>query len=781
MTDETGPDIDAGVAEKIAAAKAAAGLAKPPTASNRPTIVITVGELERIVNEIEAAILASDRGLYQRGEFVVAPGIGKMKTWDGKPVMVQVIDERGNYALLEDFEVVANFEKYDKRAKKNVKCAPGLDLVYTFKQRKNRLRLPYLVGVINCPSIKANGELVTTPGYDEATGILYDPLGVQFPPVPDRPTKDQAGEALKRVKRLIRTFPFVGKQKPFGEDEAPSMDRSAALSLFITPLVRAFLPSAPLHGLDAPIRGSGKSKLVDIASVLVAGHRQGVTPKGKTDEETEKRFASLILRGDRIISLDNVDAPIEGELFNQVLTQESVNIRPLGFSKSITVRCSFFLTINGNNLVLKGDLDRRSLLCRLDPQCPRPELEQFSYNPIADARQNRGPLVADCLTVLRAYHIAGQPTRPPALQEFNEWSDTVRSALMWLGEADPVKTMERIYSINPVITDLKSVLGAWHDEFGEHPTSSNEAIRVAVQTLAVPGGEIERSDGSKFTTVDHIHTHPGLRNALLGVAGRSGKIDGNALGQWLRKHVGRIVDIGDGNVRNYIALDEPKTYRGVQHWATVPKYHDDQNIPAARDEVSGARSASGGGMEGGPDDLPTRGKLADCNVGATEPNTGTTFHPSTTRPTGVDEGIHAEAVAAPGTGGADPAPPAAPITTTGNGSAPGRPVPPGTVCDQCSGPFAECDVAHPFAAGGGTIWLHPECVRFRFPGKAPPPGAENSAPAPQAADQVPFMITIQMRWQLQVLRYTPAEISRLTPAEALAIIKAGRRADGMTA
>jgi hypothetical protein len=44
--------------------------------------------------------------------------------------------------------------------------------------------------------------------------------------------------------------------------------------------------------------GAGKWKLVDIASILATGHEAGVTPQGETREEAEKRFSTLLLRGD---------------------------------------------------------------------------------------------------------------------------------------------------------------------------------------------------------------------------------------------------------------------------------------------------------------------------------------------------------------------------------------------------------------------------------------------------------------------------------------------------
>ena len=62
------------------------------------------------------------------------------------------------------------------------------------------------------------------------------------------------------------------------------------------------------------------------------------------------------------------------------------------------------------------------------------------------------------LTILRAYHVAGRPNRPPRLQSFEQWSDTVRGALMWLGAGDPAGTMDRLRKADPVLASLTAVL-----------------------------------------------------------------------------------------------------------------------------------------------------------------------------------------------------------------------------------------------------------------------------------------------------------------------------------
>ena len=127
---------------------------------------------------------------------------------------------------------------------------------------------------------------------------------------------------------------------------------------------------------------------------------------------------------------------------------------------------NMLITANGNNLVIKGDLGRRTLVARLDPKVERPELQTFDYDPKADAKARRPELVAAVLTVLCAYHVAGRPDRPPPLANFENWSDLVRGALMWLQFADPVKTMERTRRKDPLLQDVETVLVQVLEGFG---------------------------------------------------------------------------------------------------------------------------------------------------------------------------------------------------------------------------------------------------------------------------------------------------------------------------
>ena len=305
----------------------------------RPTITIAAGDIERIVDEVEAALIAADRGLYQRDGRIVGVELVPASAAGGKKITVTSICERGDMALREDASSAAAFEKFDARVDGMVTADPPMPIIQTLQQRRGKLRFPVLAGVVHTPTMRADGSLLTKPGYDPATGLLFDPLGVTFRPIPDRPTRDDAVKALAEIGCLIEHFPFV----------TPA-HRAVALSGILTALIRRCLRTAPFHAFSAPIRGSGKSLLVDVASVIATGDEAPVINAGGDDVELEKRLVPSLLAGSPIITIDNASRPIGGDLLCQMLTQTMVRPRILGKSETPTCPAGAFVAGTGTEL-----------------------------------------------------------------------------------------------------------------------------------------------------------------------------------------------------------------------------------------------------------------------------------------------------------------------------------------------------------------------------------------------------------------------------------------------
>ena len=382
---------------------------------------------------------------------------------------------------------------------------------------------PGALGNYQRPTLRPDGSVLDQPGYDVSTGLLLVETEVFYPPIPTAPTQLEALLALGVLERLLGGFPFVDKSS-----------KAVALSCILSACIRRSLPTAPLHGFTAPAPGSGKSFLVDIVCLIASGREAAVMAQGRTAEELEKRLGAMLLAGDPVIAIDNCDASLGGDFLCAIITQQTTRIRILGRSEAPELPSNSLITATGNNLQLEGDMARRALLCQLDPREERPELREFSFNPATWVKEDRGKYVAAVLTVLRAYRHAGCPNKPTPLASFEDWSNWVRGALIWLGQADPVETMEEVRDLDPKRNKMVAIVTQWGLVVGADEVTVSRLIDVACAKQCVEPRQGTSQDGAEFL-------HSEFREALLTVAGVQGAINSARLGNWLRGNKDRLV------------------------------------------------------------------------------------------------------------------------------------------------------------------------------------------------------------------------------------------------
>jgi hypothetical protein len=489
------------------------GSAAPITSTPWPQIQIKAGELPRVVNEAEDALILLGREIFQRGGMLVRPVLNKSlkASADRETESWQLVPVTCPY-LVEVLCCAAQFLRYDRRAKKFVPVDAPEKVAETYLSRQGHWKLPLLAGVVNTPFLRVDGSICETAGYDPDSYLLFKPENQVFPPVPQYPSKTDAAAALKQLCKLTEGFPFVDPE-----------DRAVALTGMLTVLDRRSMTTAPLIAFTAPSAGTGKSLLVDLMSVLATGRLMPVLSQGKDETEFEKRLGASLLAGDSCISIDNCEAPLSGALLCQAITQGELNIRLLGYSRNIPTAMNASIFATGNNLVIAGDLTRRCLLGSLDAGVERPELRKFTVDVIEEAHINRGDLVVAGLTILRAWHVAytsGERVNVDPLGGFEVWSRRVREALIWLGEADPCDTVGKVRANDPMRDDLGTVLLQWKEHLSVY-------TRYTVQEV------IERA-----VNVPTFYT------ALMNVAASKtgGAVSNDRLGRWLKHVQGKIVN-----------------------------------------------------------------------------------------------------------------------------------------------------------------------------------------------------------------------------------------------
>jgi putative DNA primase/helicase len=231
-----------------------------------------------------------------------------------------------------------------------------------------------------------------------------------------------------------------------------------------------------------------------------------------------------------MISLDNCTHDLGGELLCQIAERPVVKIRILGRSEMPDCEVHTAVFATANNVSFKGDMVRRGLVCNLEAHDERPELRRFNRDTLRQAAANRGTYVAAALTLMRAYLAAGAPVvcgRP--FGSYGEWSTIVRSALVWLGEPDPIASVDITQAEDPELADLREWFELWENEFKlDEPYQSASFVEAA---SVAPAG---------------FNSNP-LREFLLRVAAdKDGNISTKRLGEWLSRNSGRVVRMSDG-------------------------------------------------------------------------------------------------------------------------------------------------------------------------------------------------------------------------------------------
>jgi hypothetical protein len=244
------------------------------------------------------------------------------------------------------------------------------------------------------------------------------------------------------------------------------------------------------------------------------------------EEETRKRITALLLQGATSVNLDNWVTPIGGESLNGLLTANEWTDRVLGRSGIANLPNRVTWGATGNNLTVRGDMVRRTVLVQIDPIQERPESRTFKIRNLNHhVLIHRAELLSAAFTILQAYILAGRPEDGgQTLGRFEDWSRSVCAPIRWLGLPDPTASQERLRQDDPETSKLERLLSAWYAAFGDKPVSVAELVTRSEFT---PSGNGKKSQD--------------LKEALLEFAGEKGYVNTRSLGWQLKHFSGRVV------------------------------------------------------------------------------------------------------------------------------------------------------------------------------------------------------------------------------------------------
>ena len=273
--------------------------------------------------------------------------------------------------------------------------------------------------------------------------------------VPERPTKQQAKEALLVIRRTFKTFCFADA-KTINENgvtvvdlkQPPGRDESAFLNALLTAVSRPSLYLAPGFIFRAPAlsgAGSGKGLLARCVCQIAFGRQPHAVTQGTGDEELEKRIAAELIEGNPVLFLDNLNGHVlKSETLASAITERPSRVRVFRQLKMVPLNAVAFAILTGNGLTVSEDNVRRFITADFDAHTEDPESRNFKTDIRAEVAERRTELLAAALTIWRWGRQATDITPGLALGSFEQWCAWVRDPLLALGCQYPVARLSEV-------------------------------------------------------------------------------------------------------------------------------------------------------------------------------------------------------------------------------------------------------------------------------------------------------------------------------------------------
>ncbi len=338
--------------------------------------------------------------------------------------------------------------------------------------------VPRLVGLTPLPIVRRDGTVIADAGHDSASGLFCRPdaaVAAACRALPE-PTEATRADALALLRdELLGDFPFA----------RPS-DAAHALALVLLPVVRHLIEGpTPLHLIEAPSEGTGKTLLADVAHALASGVPADPTPLPTREEEVRKKITAILIGAPSMVLLDNVNHTLDSPSLAAALTKDRWSDRLLGQSAVVSLPNRAVWVATANNPSMSRELARRVARIRLDAQVERPWLRGgFRHADLMGwVLAERPRLIAAALTLARGWIADGSPRGAVTLGSFGAWSAVLGGILAsagvvgFLGDKD-----EPVDVASPEEAAWEAFVARWAEVHGRAEVDGRALLALAIET-----------------------------------------------------------------------------------------------------------------------------------------------------------------------------------------------------------------------------------------------------------------------------------------------------------
>jgi hypothetical protein len=463
------------------------GIVNDPTVMTFPVIQGNKRQLREVTRDALDAILARNEPptIFQRAGLLTRI----QKRAEDDALILQPLEDaalRGVLARVANWKKLGDADIEDD--------APPMEVVRDLANLPAWDDIPVLERVIESPVFARNGELVQTPGFHRISRLWYQPTaGLRLDPIPDCPTGAEIMRARDfLVVELLGDFPF--------KDDA---SRAHAIAALLLPFVRQLIDGpTPLHLLDAPVEGTGKTLLASVITLVGTGRDAELMAEADSDAEWRKRITATLVEAPSFILLDNLKRTLDSGALAAVLTARIWKDRLLGYSKTANLPNAAVWLASGNNTFLSREIIRRTLWSRLDAQSDAPWERNGFRHPclISWAKANRGKLIASALTICRGWIHAGRPPGSATLGMFESWAEVIGGILEFaeipglLKNADTFRRQRADQQ-----SEWRAFVASWWLKYADQKVGVQELFQLAQEEKLLDGVLGDKGDRSQRT------------------------------------------------------------------------------------------------------------------------------------------------------------------------------------------------------------------------------------------------------------------------------------------
>ena len=434
------------------------------TVGPRPTIMISGRQMDKIIGDAWSAIHSTNDPPHI---FLSSGLLARLTQTEGVPA-IQLLDEHSAYGVL-----IRTADWLKNSGTEIVDAEPKRTYAHDILSNPDP-NLPPLDSVITTPVFDNDWRLITKPGYHPEAELWYHAgRNADSFDVPIKPTADEVEAARSLIiDDLLFDFPF-----------AADSDRAHAVAALLLPFARRMFDGpTPMHLIEAPTPGSGKSLLAELISIVALGISPGCTTLTNNEEESRKKLTAILSRGASIISIDNLKGGLWSAQVAAAITAEIWEDRILGKTQMVTFPNRAMWLVSANNPKLSMEIARRCVRVRIDPGEEQPwKRTGFKHDPIREwAKQNRQRLVQAVLTLIQHWVASGAPHAQETLGSFEAWSRVVGGMVAHIGLQGFLGDTDEFYAAaDSESQEWKAFIVAWQDTFYSHPVKTNQLLKLA--------------------------------------------------------------------------------------------------------------------------------------------------------------------------------------------------------------------------------------------------------------------------------------------------------------